>query len=206
MTEPNTYWNHNTAYHPWILRRLGRRSRVLDVGCGEGLLLSRIAPVCDHAVGLEPDPATAARARQRLAGLENVEVVEAGLLYYRPTEPFDAIVFVASLHHLGLEVGIHRALDLLAPAGILIVVGLAQNASVADWTRSLLSIPVNKIVGWIHHEQTDIGVPVAEPDETYADLRRFVRAALPGAHWRYGVHYRYLLHWTAPHDHQPRLG
>lgn len=206
MSEQDAYWNHNTAYHPWILRVLRQRQRVLDVGCGDGLLVSRLAAVADRAVGLEPDPATAARARRRLAGTGNVDVVEQGLLEYRPAEPFDAVVFVASLHHLGLQVGIRRALDLLAPGGSLVVVGLARNATVVDWTRSLLSIPINKVAGWVQHERNEIGVPVAEPDESYADLRRFVRRELPGAHWRYGVHYRYLLRWTAPPGHEPRLG
>ena len=47
-------------------------------------------------------------------------------------------------------------------------------------------------------ERPDIGVPVAGPSESYADLRRVVRTVLPGASWRYGLHYRYLLRWTAP--------
>ena len=205
MPEQHSYWNHNSAYHPWILRALGRRSRVLDVGCGDGLLLERLAPIADQVVGLEPDATTAMRARARLSDLDGVDVVEAGLLDYRPDRPFDAVVFVASLHHLGLKAGIGRALELLEPGGALVVVGLARNHSVADWVRSGLSIPLNKVAGLIHHERSDIGVPVAEPQESYADLRRLVRTELPGARWRYGVHYRYLLRWTAPSNHRPRL-
>jgi SAM-dependent methyltransferase len=200
-----SYWNHNTAYHQWILRTLGRRSRVLDVGCGDGLLLERLVPTVDRVVGLEPDPATADRARQRVADLPGVEIVEAGFLDYRPKEPFDGVVFVASLHHLGLTPGLERATELLAPGGVLVVVGLAREHSLADWVRSLASIPLNRLLGRLHHEQNDIGVPVAEPVETYADLRRVVRATLPGARWRYGLHYRYLLSWTAPPTHRPRL-
>jgi adenosine deaminase len=41
--------------------------------------------------------------------------------------------------------------------------------------------------------------------QTEGDLRRVVRATLPGARWRYGLHYRYLLSWTAPPTHRPRL-
>jgi SAM-dependent methyltransferase len=204
-TEAETYWNHNTAYHPWILRVLGRRPRVLDVGCGDGLLVERLASVSDHVVGLEPDPPTAARARSRLAGIGNTEIVDDGFLAYRPEAPFDAVVFVASLHHIGLADGIRRAVDLLAPGGVLVVVGLARNSSVADWVRSAASIPVNLIAGRIHSERHDVGVPVADPEESYADLRRAVREQLPGARWRYGLHYRYLLRWTAPPSHRPQL-
>jgi SAM-dependent methyltransferase len=203
-TSPS-YWNHNTAYHPWILRILGRRSRVLDVGCGDGLLLERLAPSADTVVGLEPDPGTAVRARTRVAGLPSVEVVEADFLTYRPSAPFDAVVFVASLHHVGLTPGLERAKDLLSPGGVLVVVGLARDDSLADLVRGALSVPVNRVLGRLRQEQSDIGVPVDEPTETYADLRRVVRSLLPGAHWRYGLHYRYLLRWTAPPNHRPRL-
>lgn len=205
MSTSPSYWNHNTAYHPWILRVLGRRSRVLDVGCGDGLLLERLAPNADTLVGLEPDPDTADRARTRVAGLPSVEVVGADFLTYRPAAPFDGVVFVASLHHLGLAPGLERAKDLLAPGGVLVVVGLARDSSLADLVRGALSVPVNRAIGRWRHEQNDIGVPVAEPTETYADLRRTVRSLLPGAHWRHGLHYRYLLTWTAPPNHRPRL-
>jgi SAM-dependent methyltransferase len=205
MSSARTYWNHNTAYHPWILRVLGRRARVLDVGCGDGLLLQRLAPTVGHLVGLEPDAAAATAARSRLADLPSVEVIQTGFLDYRPTAPFDGVVFVASLHHLKLETGISRARELLAPGGMLVVVGLAVEHGVADHLRSALTVPVNRVIGLLRREQGDIGVPVAEPVETYADLRRVVRSELPGAHCRYGLHYRYLLRWTAPPTHRPRL-
>ena len=44
------YWNHNTAYHPWVLA-LARGRDVLDVGCGEGLLVERLAPLARSVGG-----------------------------------------------------------------------------------------------------------------------------------------------------------
>lgn len=57
------YWNHNTAYHGWILCTAQRDDvrDVLDVGCGDGLLLQRLAPHVTTAVGIEPDAKTIAR-------------------------------------------------------------------------------------------------------------------------------------------------
>lgn len=63
---PEQYWNHNAAFHDEILAdaaardgRGGRGGRACDVGCGEGLLLQRLAGVCEETVGIEADPATA---------------------------------------------------------------------------------------------------------------------------------------------------
>ena len=40
------YWNHNSAYHPWLIPIAAQHcGDVLDVGCGEGLLAQRLAPV-----------------------------------------------------------------------------------------------------------------------------------------------------------------
>ena len=67
------YWNHNTAYHPWVVGIAAKhRGDVLDVGCGEGLLAQRLAPVSWSVTGIEPDPATADRAVRRVTDLDIV--------------------------------------------------------------------------------------------------------------------------------------
>jgi 2-polyprenyl-3-methyl-5-hydroxy-6-metoxy-1,4-benzoquinol methylase len=66
------YWNHNTAYHDAIVAMARRRpGRVLDVGCGEGLLVQRLARVARHVTRVDPDAAAVARARERTATLAN---------------------------------------------------------------------------------------------------------------------------------------
>jgi 2-polyprenyl-3-methyl-5-hydroxy-6-metoxy-1,4-benzoquinol methylase len=48
----NEYWNHNTAYHRWLINIAARhRGRVLDVGCCEGLLVQRLAAVSASVIG-----------------------------------------------------------------------------------------------------------------------------------------------------------
>ena len=44
------YWNHNTTYHPWLQRIAAERpcQNILDVGCGDGLLLQRLTPYAGH--------------------------------------------------------------------------------------------------------------------------------------------------------------
>jgi 2-polyprenyl-3-methyl-5-hydroxy-6-metoxy-1,4-benzoquinol methylase len=60
------YWNHNTAYHPWLVGIAAEhRGDVLDVGCREGLLAQRLAPVSRSVTGIDPDPAAIGRAADR---------------------------------------------------------------------------------------------------------------------------------------------
>jgi SAM-dependent methyltransferase len=69
------YWNHNTAYHPWLVSIAAEhRGDVLDIGCGDGLLAKRIAPVSRSVTGIDPDPAAIGRATHRLASLRHVTV------------------------------------------------------------------------------------------------------------------------------------
>ena len=132
------YWNHNSAYHPWILRQIAGRSGLaaLDVGCGEGLLLQRLSPHCTTLVGIDPDPSSIARARRRLPQATLLTQLFDDL----PTDQsFDLITMVASLHHMELEPTLHRVRQLLRPDGQFLVVGLSARKSVADWVISVLS-------------------------------------------------------------------
>lgn len=196
----HTCWNHNSAYHPWLLGIVAGqpRPRVLDVGCGDGLLLERLAPLADAAVGLEPDSATARRAAERVAHLPHARVEKESFADHSPEHPYDVIIFVASLHHMDLTAALTKARELLAPGGQLLVVGLAANRSPADWIISALQVLPVRLGSWLHGETRDIGVPVAAPRESLAEIRSTARQLLPGARIRRGLYYRYLLRWTKP--------
>lgn len=192
------YWNHNTAYHPWlasIAREHG--GDVLDVGCGDGLLAQRLAPVSRSITAIEPDPVTAARARDRLAGHGSVSVHETTLAEYESAEAcFDLITFVATIHHMDLRASLLKARDLLRPSGEIAIVGLAANTTPWDWICSALCLPAVRIGSSLHHETRDIGVPVADARENLGEIRRVAHEVIPGAHVRRALYYRYLLRWT----------
>lgn len=194
---PGEYWNHNSAYHPWLVGIAARhRGDVLDVGCGDGLLAARLAPVSRSVVGIDADPASVRRAARRLERVDNACVQQARFQDFQaPAQSFDLITFVASLHHLPLRDALGKARQMLRPAGELAVVRLSANKSVADWLWAGLCLPVVRAAGLLHRETRDIGVAVADPRESLDEIRRAAEDVLPGAVIRRGVYYRYRLLW-----------
>lgn len=191
------YWNHNTAYHRWLVSVAEQhRGDVLDVGCGDGLLALRLAPVSRSVTGLDSDPAALRRARGRLAGHDRVAVHETTFENYDAGEArFDLITFVATVHHMDLRASLLKARHLLRPSGEIAIVGLSATTTLRDWIWSGLCLPAVRIGSWLHHETRYIGVEVATPRENLDDIRRVADEILPGAHVRRALYYRYLLRW-----------
>jgi len=194
------YWNHNSAYHPLILsvaREL--HGDVLDVGCGEGLLVERLADVSRSVTGVDRDERAVRQAQVRTAGLTNATVMEADFMEIEvPPDFYDLITLVAVLHHLDLESALQRSAAMLRPGGQLLVVGLAANKSVGDYVRSALLLPVVRLMSRIHRETRSVQVVALRPRECFADVERTARQVLPGVQLRRRLYYRYVLRWTKP--------
>ncbi|WP_369828492.1 class I SAM-dependent methyltransferase [Mycobacterium sp. E735] len=194
---PHDYWNHNAAYHGWLVDIAARhRGDVLDVGCGDGLLARRLATVSRSVVGIDADPTAVERAIDRLQSTDNASVLLARFEAFA-AEPrsFDLITFVASLHHLPLRETLQRAREMLTPAGELAVVGLSANKTVADWAWAALCTPAARAGSLLHGETRNIGVAVADPRESLQEIRRVSADVLPEATIRRGLYYRYRLLW-----------
>lgn len=195
------YWNHNTAYHPWLRNiAAAHHGDVLDVGCGDGLLAQRLGPVSRSVTAIDSDAAAIERARRRLRGAFGVSVAHADFATFDPgLRRFDLIVFVASLHHLQLRPTLERAREMLTPAGEIAVVGLCAERTVRDFGWAVLCLPLVLVSSRLHRETRDVGVAVREPREGLDEIRQVAAEVLPGASIRRGLYYRYLLRWTARH-------
>ncbi len=68
-------------YADFVLPRIGRGDRVIDVGCGPGSITVGLARVAGHVTGVDVDHAefTNARAYTAKHGIENVEFLEGSI-------------------------------------------------------------------------------------------------------------------------------
>lgn len=193
----NVYWNHNTAYHKWILSKVSGRKKVLDVGCGDGLLVYRLANVCEQVIGIDLHKPSLEKARKRLPNFKNTSIVEIGYEGFDgELNSFDAIIFVASLHHMDLDFCINKSIKLLRPGGQLLIVGLAYPYNIFDKIIEILRFLPVKIGDLFHNVKGDVGAPIYDWKGTLKDIRAIAKNKLPNAKIRQVLYYRYLLSWT----------
>jgi 2-polyprenyl-3-methyl-5-hydroxy-6-metoxy-1,4-benzoquinol methylase len=196
MMHSPPYWNHNTAYYRWIDRRVSDAGRILDVGCGDGSLASCLDGGGRTIVGIDEDECCIARARAAVDS-PNVSFLCAKFEEYRPEEPFDAVIFTASLHHMNMREALKKAKGILFPGGRLLIVGLAKPSSIPDHLLELLRVVPSGLLSALRSIRTaeEAGVPTQYEFPPMSEVRQAVRDLLPGASIRYGLHYRYLLEW-----------
>ena len=116
---------------PWATRYFLRSllpqlqgKRVLDLGCGPGVLTPYLAKAADHVVGLDFSENAIATARRRCADLPNVSFIVGDLISFAPDQKFDVITGRMILHEIMHEdtPRLLRSLDtMLADGGFLYV-------------------------------------------------------------------------------------
>ena len=194
-------WNHNLHHHPLILGALPSPcDRVLDVGCGEGMLARELAGRAGEVVGLDLDEPTLEVAR-RDAGADNITYLLGDLLTADLAPgSFDAVVSVAVLHHLDEAAGLERMRDLVRPGGVVAVVGLARTRGPIDLAYDGVGFVATRVHALTKHRWETSAPKVWPPPRSYAEIRSLAERVLPGVRYRRHVLFRYSLVWTRPTD------
>ncbi len=190
------HWNHNLAYNKWIKKTIGDRRNILDVGCGNGYLSVYLRNDSNLTVGIDPSDSSIKNANEQ-NNYSNVKFIQTTFESFEPGRKFDAVIFVASIHHMNMGDAVDKAKALLNSNGILIIVGLAKPSNMLDWIIECTRIIPSRIISFIKTNRTseELNIAVSYELPTMNKVRQICENKLQGYKMSYGLHYRYLLTW-----------
>ncbi len=191
-------WNHNIHYYPLVLAAVPPGcQRVLDVGCGEGMLARQLAHRVPHVVGIDQDTASIELARRQGPGRQGGFVRGDFLTHPFPPASFGLITCMAALHHMDAAAALARMSQLLAPGGTLVIVGVARSRLPdLPWDAAAVIANLGHRVTkgyWQHPSPT-----VWPPPHTYRQIRALAGETLPSVRYRRHLLWRYSLVWVKP--------
>lgn len=79
---------------------LSKDKSVLEIGVGTGRLAVRVAPLCGEFYGIDISPKTIERAKENLAGFENVSLICADFLSHEIDRTFDVVYSSLTFMHI----------------------------------------------------------------------------------------------------------
>ena len=178
-------------YEDLLLQAVPRPcQRALDVGCGHGAFARRLAERVESVDALD-------RVDLGVSGPPNLRFIEADFLRH-PIAPgsYDFVSAIASLHHLPFAVAIERMKAALRAGGVLAIVGLFRDDTVADFLWSALAFPISRYRR--RGRAPTNRAPLCTPTMTLAELAASIAGALPGAQFQRHLLWRYTVLWTKP--------
>ena len=109
MKDEKAPWNHNYAYHRWVAEKIGNRNRILDVGCGDGTLALYLRTPDNEILGIDISDSSIQKANRKNE-YDNVQFAQTTFESFQANgKKFDAIIFVASIHHMNMTEAVHKA-------------------------------------------------------------------------------------------------
>ncbi|WP_243789556.1 bifunctional 2-polyprenyl-6-hydroxyphenol methylase/3-demethylubiquinol 3-O-methyltransferase UbiG [Saccharopolyspora gloriosae] len=197
------FWNHNVHYHRLVLDTVPDGcGKALDVGCGDGLLVRKLAARANRVTGIDRSRRMIREARRASINLSNVSYVDSDFVDFEAKErggEYGFISSVAALHHMDFTSALTGMARLLAPGGRLVLIGLARHHTPLDWACDIAAIPAHRILARRHGGVTEPpDLPTRDPAMTWDQVRHAARDLLPGSRYRRLLLWRYALTWQKP--------
>ncbi|HEX4903808.1 MAG TPA: class I SAM-dependent methyltransferase [Acidimicrobiales bacterium] len=188
-------WNSNIHAFDRLLERVpAGAKRGLDVGCGEGEMARRLRQRVQHVTAIDPDESSIAEARSfgddiayEIADLQSAHLAAGS---------FDVVSAVAVLHHMDHREGLTQLASLVAPGGLLLVVGLARSRTPSEYARDALDAVAIRPYTFTRRVWETPAPKIWPPPVSYAEARRLSEEVLPGVEYRRAPFFRYTLTWV----------
>ena len=190
-----------------LLRHLPARcGEVLEIGCGTGETTRFVADRASHVAALDLSPEMVRIARERSSGISNVEYhVADAVAWDYPEARFDAVVSIATLHHLPCEPTLAAMARTLRPGGVLLILDLLDRSHPRYLplnALALLPLAWSRLRGldaqstalrraYQDHGAHDVYLRPREARDLFA-------RHLPGARVRHHLRWRYSVVWRNP--------
>lgn len=191
-------WNHNIHFHRVVFDAIpAGATSTLDVGTGNGMLARDLRDRLPDVTGVDVDATVLSEAAAEHG--DDIAWTCADVMSHDFGRSFDVVASIATLHHFSdLHGALRRLRELTAPGGVLVVIGLAEDASLGDRLRGLAGVAQHQYYVrtrnlWEHSAPT-----VWPPPHTYAEVRESAARVLPGVRWRQYALWRYSLTWHRP--------
>lgn len=201
-------WNHNSHYHRFLLKQLPSHcENILDIGCGTGALSRLLAQRASRVVAIDLSANMIEIALARSIQHPNIDFQNADILNWEfPVEQFDAIVSIATVHHLPLEDLLPSLKAALKPGGKLVILDLLEYESIQDKLSDFLAVPLNWIFQTFrnkHKQSPEAAAAMREhlPTDKYLTLsqaRRIYTKLLNNVKVRKHLFWRYSIVWKKP--------
>jgi SAM-dependent methyltransferase len=148
-------WCHNNHYHSFLLKQLPSQcTNVLEIGCGTGAFSRLLALRCDQLTAIDLSPEMIEVGLHQSKSYTNIDYQVGDILQWEfPVERFDAIVSIATFHHLPLHDLLPRLKIALKPSGKLVVLDLLEHQSVYDSLSDIIAVPLNWILQLLRNKR-----------------------------------------------------
>jgi SAM-dependent methyltransferase len=162
-TAARHYLAGRPPYAPRLIRRvaeltgLGSRDRLLDLGCGPGVLAGAFAPLVGEVVAIDPEPEMLRIAEAKYGGAANIRFMQGSSFDLSPSlGPFRLVTMGRSFHWMDRTATLHLLDGMIEPDG-----------TVALFNSHLCEVPDNAWYGGYR----DLLRRYAESDTTHARHR-----------------------------------